>query len=903
MGAPIDIFAQDFMPHGHCFLWIPALVWMHALSDALIGIAYVAIAVSLYVIVRRVRLPLSSIVLSFGIFIGACGATHFLDVWNLWFANYWVAGWAKVITAVASVFTSIALVRLRPQIYGLAGAAKLAEQRRIDLEHLNQSLQDQVAQQTRELREQKQLLQDIIDQTDSTIFVKDLTGKYVLASQQLCRLLARERDDIIGKTDLELFPAPQSAGYIENDKAVLASKTSMTWEEDVHTGEGVRTFISSKSPLNRANGETYAIAGIATDITTLKQTQNDLDRRTRLLETILEQMPSAAIIAEAPSGRILTANRRMEEIWRNETPSSNSVDEYAQWIGFHADGRRYSGADWPLGRAIRHGETVNDEPTHVEFGDGSRGVLTISAAPVRSASGEIIAGVVICNDVTAQLAAEERLRTSEQRLKRAMLATGVGVWEVDGRTQKTWRSTTHDSIYGLDYEPDRTLEFFFTRVLDEDRERARADFERAFSSGLPWNAEYRVRWPDQSIHWMHVLAQVECDVSGQTVRMIGTNRDVTDEKRNLDAIRESEAKFRTITNAMPQMVWSTLPDGHHDYFNTQWYHFTGMPDGSTDGEAWQNVFHPEDQPLALETWERSLKTGEPYEIEYRLRHRSGEYRWTLGRALPLRGSNGEIIRWMGTCTEIHEHKIREEELNVALRARDQFLSIASHELKTPITSIAMQTQMQERQIRKGIFPDQVKIKKYIEGNQKQVSRLVRLIEDMLDVARVRNGKLHLNFETRNLAEIVGEVIERNLSRFEQFGRAVVLRTEPNLIAVVDVFRFEQALENLLNNAYKYAPESRVDVMLSARPTGHARITVRDYGPGIDESNHQKIFNRFERCISASEVSGLGLGLFIVREIVEAHGGQVWVESQLGQGAEFIIEIPLQPGEGASHEPV
>lgn len=122
------------------------------------------------------------------------------------------------------------------------------------------------------------------------------------------------------------------------------------------------------------------------------------------------------------------------------------------------------------------------------------------------------------------------------------------------------------------------------------------------------------------------------------------------------ALFESEAQFKVLTNAMPQMVWSTLPDGYHDYYNDQWYEFTGVPYGSTDGEAWNGMFHPEDQERAWARWRHSLATGEPYEIEYRLRHRSGAWRWTLGRAQPVRDAEGRIIRWIGTCTDIDEAK-------------------------------------------------------------------------------------------------------------------------------------------------------------------------------------------------------------------------------------------------------
>lgn len=127
---------------------------------------------------------------------------------------------------------------------------------------------------------------------------------------------------------------------------------------------------------------------------------------------------------------------------------------------------------------------------------------------------------------------------------------------------------------------------------------------------------------------------------------------------NLNASRldQEETKFRILADTMPQMVWSTLPDGYHDYYNARWYEFTGMPEGSTDGEAWNGMFHPDDQARAWTAWRHSLQTGEAYEIEYRLRNARGEYRWTLGRALPMRGPDGAIVRWFGTCTDVHDQK-------------------------------------------------------------------------------------------------------------------------------------------------------------------------------------------------------------------------------------------------------
>lgn len=143
---------------------------------------------------------------------------------------------------------------------------------------------------------------------------------------------------------------------------------------------------------------------------------------------------------------------------------------------------------------------------------------------------------------------------------------------------------------------------------------------------------------------------------------------------------ESEAKFHAIADSVDQMIWSTLPDGYHDYYNRRWYEFTGVSDGSTDGEAWNGMFHPDDQERAWSKWRHSLATGDPYEIEYRLKHRSGDYRWVLGRAQPVRSSTGEIIRWYGSCTDIHKIKIAEEQ-------RQLMLAEMNHRVKNTLAMV------------------------------------------------------------------------------------------------------------------------------------------------------------------------------------------------------------------------
>lgn len=159
---------------------------------------------------------------------------------------------------------------------------------------------------------------------------------------------------------------------------------------------------------------------------------------------------------------------------------------------------------------------------------------------------------------------------------------------------------------------------------------------------------------------------------------------LTNERDRLElsaAAANSEQRFRILADTMPQIVWSTLPDGYHDYYNRRWYEYTGVPDGSTDGEGWNGMFHHEDRQRAWERWRHSLETGEQYEIEYRLRDANGDYRWTLGRALPMRDDGGNIVRWFGTCTDIHEQKL-------LLEQRQLVTQELSHRIKNIFSIVA-----------------------------------------------------------------------------------------------------------------------------------------------------------------------------------------------------------------------
>jgi PAS domain S-box-containing protein len=375
--------------------------------------------------------------------------------------------------------------------------------------------------------------------------------------------------------------------------------------------------------------------------------------------------------------------------------------------------------------------------------------------------------------------------------------------------------------------------------------------------------------------------------------LAGRARTASERLRSEQALQESEAKFRTIADAMPQMVWSTLPDGYHDYYNQRWYDFTGVPHGTTDGDGWNDIFHPEDQPRSWALWQHSLRTGEPYEIQYRLRHRSGDYRWTLGRALPVYSDTGKIIRWMGTCTDIHDQKLAEERLKQADLRKDEFLAMLAHELRNPLAPISAAAQLLQ------IGPiDEARVRQTSRIIGRQVHHLTSLVDDLLDVSRVTRGLVELDKAQIDIGQVVAEAIEQVTPLIRARHHHLGLQLPPEAPFVMgDKKRLVQVIVNLLNNAAKYTREGGQLLLRTEVDSAHVRIEVTDNGIGMTPELVSRAFDMFAQAERTPDRAsgGLGLGLALVKSLVTLHHGTVACESPgLGKGSTFTVSLPRLP---------
>lgn len=407
------------------------------------------------------------------------------------------------------------------------------------------------------------------------------------------------------------------------------------------------------------------------------------------------------------------------------------------------------------------------------------------------------------------------------------------------------------------------------------------------------------------------------DSLGVTDGVIAFVLDVTDQVmkgRRADAlalqVQRSDAEFRTLAESMPQLAWSAQPDGFIDWYNRRWYEYTGTVPADMEGWGWQSVHDPALIETVMERWKAALAEGADFEMEFPLRRGDGVFRWHLTRAVPLRDEAGNILRWFGTNTDIDDARRasteraalliisqgERERAEAANRAKDEFLATASHELRTPLNAI-----LGWARLLRGGQLDEASKSRGVEVIERNARAQIRLIEDILDASRIITGKLQIESVALDIEELVQRAVDTVRPAAAAKKISVTVRLEArSLIVLGDPERLQQVVWNLVSNAIKFTPAGgTVEVTLS--PIGsQVELRVADTGQGIPLDFLPYVFERFRQAESSSARGhgGLGLGLALVRHLVEAHGGSVRAESAgSGQGATFTCRLPVHALDG------
>lgn len=356
-------------------------------------------------------------------------------------------------------------------------------------------------------------------------------------------------------------------------------------------------------------------------------------------------------------------------------------------------------------------------------------------------------------------------------------------------------------------------------------------------------------------------------------------------------LADSVERFRLATEASELGVWELDFKSGETITNTYHDRAFGFKDSADNWKLsdFMTYIHPDDCDQLIRSISEALDLGNYFNVEGRVIWKDGSVHW-----INIAGKrNKQKNKIYGIVRDITKTKENEEALKEALFYRDEFLSIASHELKTPLTSLKLNCQIFKRYTEKH-GPEaysQDRVDRLVSTTDQQVSRLVRLVDDMLDISRIRTGKLSFTKEEINLSELLQEVLERLSPQFLEYksGNPHVEITE-SIRMMGDRLRIEQVISNLISNALKYGRGNPIGVKLT-KHNKIAKLSVSDQGIGIAPEFIDKVFLRFQRAVPASEVSGLGLGLYIAKQIVEAHDGTISLQSKLNEGSTFNVEFP------------
>ncbi|HYF59901.1 MAG TPA: PAS domain-containing protein [Burkholderiaceae bacterium] len=516
---------------------------------------------------------------------------------------------------------------------------------------------------------------------------------------------------------------------------------------------------------------------------------------------------------------------------------------------------------------------------------GPTGLLTLQQFIALSAIGSLIVASLVV-ERTGHL----RLRESQRRFESLVKATPRLVWTAspDGgslREAPGWRAVT-----GL---PDGAWRDWgwLEALHPDDRDRTRALWLDCVRARRVYENEARIRRADGEYRWVAIRGVPVLDEQGAVREWVGTCADVTDRRRAQELLAHNEAEFRALADTAPAMTWVTEPGGATTFQSRRWTEVTGMSGADSQGWGWLAALHEDDRARVDRGFRDANARREPFAAEYRLRQRDGGWRWVLDICRPRFSTDGAFLGYVGNVLDIHDRRLAEEALREADRRKDEFLATLGHELRNPLAPIRTGLTLLARA--PGDSPLAVRTREMME---RQVVHMVRLVDDLLDVSRISRGKVELAFEPVDLSTVVASAVEASRPHVEAGGHELVVEPPSEPVVVEgDAARLAQVLGNLLNNAAKYTPSGgRIELTVS-RGASDTLLRIRDTGIGLRPDMLARVFDIFVQADTTAERAqgGLGIGLALVKQLVELHGGTVWADSDgPGRGSTFSVRLPL-----------
>jgi PAS domain S-box-containing protein len=693
-----------------------------------------------------------------------------------------------------------------------------------------------------------------------------------------------------------------------------------TWHEDqflpiYRNGKMEDVYWTfSYSPVNNDSGKIDGVLVICNETTDKVKILNKLEEsNTRYLNNIL-QTPSAMCVFRGPEFVVEIANDLMLELWgkKNIEVQNKPIFEALPEV-------KGQGLETILENVYQTGEKFEAHERLVKLPRESKiedVYVNFVYEALKEPDGTISGIVAVANDVTAQVDARKKLEDAEQRARLAAEIAEIVTWDLNVPTQQLIYSENLPPLFGHKKNKKLSRPDILHQIHPDDLIILEKAYKVALKTSI-YKYEARIIKADHSIAWIKAHGKIFFDENGEPLQMIGTIIDITDEKNSQQILMKSEEKFRLLADSMPQFIWTSDEMGNLNYFNKSVYTFAGLSEEEVNKDGWLQIVHPDDRELNINKWMEAIKTGNDFLLEHRFCRYDGEYRWQLSRAIAQKDEEGNIQMWVGTSTDIHDQKnftdklekeVSERTAQLELKNKDlinmnielqSFAYISSHDLQEPLRKI------QTFASRLADLDDQnisAKAKTYLNRIEVSAKRMQTLIQDLLAYSRTNSADRV--FVKTNLDEIAEEIQSDFSERIEETN--AVIDFEPLGEATVIPFQFRQLLHNLIGNSLKFSKKGETPYIqiranrIKGKEIGipvtypekmYYHLKISDNGIGFNDEYKERIFEVFQRLNTESEFSGTGIGLAIVKKIVENHKGIITAHSEKGKGATFEIYLP------------
>ncbi len=502
-------------------------------------------------------------------------------------------------------------------------------------------------------------------------------------------------------------------------------------------------------------------------------------------------------------------------------------------------------------------------------------------SPIKD-TGNTITGMLLTGfNVTQRTMALQTITEQEMLIKSMVNTAATALWMINDKGDITYVSKTWISWTGRPFEA-HLGRGWLQSVAEGDRERVFQRFAKRFAAEQIYNIDFQIVGANGENHWIATTGKPRYFPNGTFAGYVGSCTDITSRKETENLLKESEERFRRIADLAPIFIWMTDAQKHSTFFNQSWADFTGKSFHELIATLAPQDIHPDEREKVSSLYAEAFEHHHEFYMEFRLKSSEGNYRWIGMKTIPRYTLDGDFEGFIGSGMDITENKEHEQ-------VKNEFIGMASHELKTPITSIKAYVQLLL-----GMYQndDDEFLKKSLTTVNKQVNKLTRLITDLLDVSKIESGRLSLNCEGFVLNDLIKECIDEVQHTSQTHD--IVFHQDGGFSINADRDRIAQVITNLLTNGIKYSPESdHINVYIS-NANGNALVSVQDHGIGINPKEQQKIFNRFYRVEGRNEqtFSGFGIGLYVAAEIIKRHNGQIWVNSEKGKGSSFCFALPI-----------